>query len=81
MSLDQVVDAVRWHRLRATDAVGAESPDLGVSPSQALKQYRAATGIDARLIAVAITSGGFTLVDPAVDADKPCTDGGLKERP
>ena len=36
-----------------------------VSPSTALKQYRAATGIDARLIVVAMTSGGFTLADPA----------------
>jgi 60 kDa SS-A/Ro ribonucleoprotein len=36
-----------------------------VSPSAALKQYRAATGIDARLIVVAMTSGGFTLADPA----------------
>lgn len=35
-----------------------------VSPSAALKQYRAATGIDARLIVVAMTSGGFTLADP-----------------
>jgi len=36
-----------------------------VSPSAALKRYRAATGIDARLIVVAMTSGGFTLADPA----------------
>ena len=35
-----------------------------VSPSAALKQYRAKTGIDARLIVVAMTSGGFTLADP-----------------
>jgi 60 kDa SS-A/Ro ribonucleoprotein len=37
----------------------------GVSPSVALKRYRAETGIPARLIVVAMTSGGFTLADPA----------------
>ena len=42
-----------------------ETHSGGVSPSAALKQYRAATGIDARLIVVAMTSGGFTLADPA----------------
>lgn len=36
-----------------------------VSPSAVLKQYRAATGIDARLIVVAMTTGGFSLADPA----------------
>ena len=36
-----------------------------VSPSAVLKQYRAATGIDARLFVVAMTTGGFSLADPA----------------
>ena len=36
-----------------------------ISPAAALKQYRAASGIDARLIVVAMTSGGFSLADPA----------------
>jgi 60 kDa SS-A/Ro ribonucleoprotein len=35
-----------------------------VSPADALQQYRAATGIEAKLIVVAMTSGGFTLADP-----------------
>ena len=42
-----------------------ETHSGSISPSAALKQYRAATGIDARLIVVAMTSGGFTLADPA----------------
>ena len=36
-----------------------------VSPAEALRRYRAATGIAARLVVVAMTSGGFTLADPA----------------
>ena len=35
-----------------------------VHPSKALKQYREATGIDARLIVSAMTSNEFTLADP-----------------
>ena len=36
-----------------------------VTPAQALKQYRKQSGIpDAKLIVVAMTSGGFTLADP-----------------
>lgn len=35
-----------------------------ISPAQALQQYRKASGIPARLIVVAMTSGGFTLADP-----------------
>ena len=35
-----------------------------VHPSEALRQYRAASGIDAKLIVVAMTSNGFTLADP-----------------
>lgn len=34
-------------------------------PSQALKQYRAATGIPAKLIVVGMVSNGFTIADPA----------------
>ena len=30
-----------------------------------LRRYREKTGIDARLIVVAMTSGGFTLADPS----------------
>ena len=36
-----------------------------VSPADALRRYRQKTGIDARLIVVAMTSGGFTLADPS----------------
>eukprot|EP00045_Choanoeca_perplexa_P006053 m.50621 g.50621 ORF g.50621 m.50621 type:complete len:529 (-) comp13442_c0_seq1:1144-2730(-) len=36
-----------------------------VTPAEALKQYRASSGIDdAKLIVCAMTSGGFTLADP-----------------
>ena len=35
-----------------------------VHPSEALKQYRAQSGIDAKLIVCAMTSSGFTLADP-----------------
>lgn len=36
-----------------------------VTPSEALRNYRAATGIPAKLIVVAMTSEGFSLADPA----------------
>jgi len=36
----------------------------GVTPCQALVRYRRETGIGAKLIVVAMTSGGFTLADP-----------------
>ena len=35
-----------------------------VTPAQALRRYRDATGIQAQLAVVAMTSGGFTLADP-----------------
>lgn len=35
-----------------------------IHPFEALNQYRKATGIDARLIVVGMTSGGFTIADP-----------------
>lgn len=35
-----------------------------VSPAEALRRYRAATGIDARLVVVGMVSGGFTIADP-----------------
>jgi 60 kDa SS-A/Ro ribonucleoprotein len=35
-----------------------------VHPSQALRQYRDATGIPARLVVVAMASNGFTIADP-----------------
>lgn len=35
-----------------------------VHPSEALKQYRESSGIDAKLIVCAMTSNGFTLADP-----------------
>ena len=34
-----------------------------IHPFEALNQYRKATGIDARLIVVGMTSGGFTIAD------------------
>jgi 60 kDa SS-A/Ro ribonucleoprotein len=34
-------------------------------PSEALKEYRRKTGIDAKLAVVAMTSTGFTIADPA----------------
>ena len=33
-------------------------------PSEALKQYRTQSGIDAKLSVCAMTSSGFTLADP-----------------
>lgn len=36
-----------------------------VSPAEALRRYRKATGIPARLVVVAMTSGGFSLADPS----------------
>jgi len=35
-----------------------------VHPSEALKQYRKAMGINAKLIVCAMSSNGFTLADP-----------------
>ena len=35
-----------------------------IHPDQALRKYRKASGIDAKLIVVAMTSNGFTLADP-----------------
>jgi len=35
-----------------------------VKPVEALRQYRAATGIDAKLVVVGMTSGGFSIADP-----------------
>ena len=35
-----------------------------IHPSEALKRYRASSGIDAKLIVCAMTSNGFTLADP-----------------
>lgn len=36
----------------------------GVHPHQALREYRAASGIDAKLVVVGMTSTGFTIADP-----------------
>jgi 60 kDa SS-A/Ro ribonucleoprotein len=36
----------------------------GVHPSQALKQYRKATGIPAKLVVVGMTATGFSIADP-----------------
>ena len=36
-----------------------------VRPVQALRAYRAATGIDARLVVVGLRSDGFAIADPA----------------
>jgi 60 kDa SS-A/Ro ribonucleoprotein len=36
-----------------------------IHPTQALKQYREKTGINAKLIVVGMTSNGFTIADPA----------------
>ena len=35
-----------------------------IHPVQALRQYREATGIAARLVVVAMASNGFTIADP-----------------
>ncbi|HWT91588.1 MAG TPA: TROVE domain-containing protein [Solirubrobacteraceae bacterium] len=35
-----------------------------VTPAEALKQYRAASGIDARLVVVGMVAGRFTIADP-----------------
>src|SRR5207253_8248221 len=35
-----------------------------IHPVQALREYREATGINARLIVVAMVSNGFTIADP-----------------
>jgi 60 kDa SS-A/Ro ribonucleoprotein len=37
----------------------------GVHPSAALRRYRDATGIAAKLVVVGLTSTGFTIADPA----------------
>jgi 60 kDa SS-A/Ro ribonucleoprotein len=37
----------------------------GVHPVQALQDYRAASGIDARLVVVGMVSNGFTIADPS----------------
>jgi 60 kDa SS-A/Ro ribonucleoprotein len=37
----------------------------GVHPAQALRDYRAASGIDARLVVVGMVSNGFSVADPA----------------
>ena len=42
----------------------SETHSGGIHPSEALRQYRAASGVDAKLIVVAMTSNGFTLADP-----------------
>ena len=36
-----------------------------VHPVQALRDYRAASGIDARLVVVGLASNGFSIADPA----------------
>ena len=38
--------------------------DVNVHPHQALRRYRERSGIDARLIVVAMTSTGFSIADP-----------------
>jgi 60 kDa SS-A/Ro ribonucleoprotein len=37
----------------------------GIHPAQALREYRRASGIDARLIVVGMVSNGFSIADPA----------------
>jgi len=37
----------------------------GIHPSQALREYRRASGIDARLVVVGMVSNGFSIADPA----------------
>jgi hypothetical protein len=36
-----------------------------IHPAQALREYRRASGIDARLVVVGMVSNGFTIADPA----------------
>jgi 60 kDa SS-A/Ro ribonucleoprotein len=36
-----------------------------VHPAQALRDYRRASGIDARMVVVGMVSNGFTIADPA----------------
>ena len=36
-----------------------------VHPSEALRQYRQKTGIDAKMVVVGMTSNGFTIADPS----------------
>ncbi len=43
---------------------GWGSSASGVSPAQALMDYRQATGINAKLIVVGMTSSGFSIADP-----------------
>ena len=71
--------AVRRHGLRAADAVRAGARARGrhvrglhghetwagdVHPVQALRDYRARSGIDARLVVVGMVSNGFAIADP-----------------
>ena len=37
----------------------------GIHPAQALREYRRASGIDARLVVVGMVSNGFSIADPA----------------
>lgn len=50
------------HFITITDGETWAGP---VHPAQALKEYRAASGIDAQSTFIAMTSNGFTLADPA----------------
>ena len=72
--------AVRWHGLRAADAYAqalrreidtfviytdSETWAGDIHPVQALRDYRHASGIDARLVVVGMVSNGFSIADPA----------------
>ena len=82
--LDDVVKAVerpavRRHRLRAADALGAENSvpvdvfwstrtarpgRASIHPVQALRAYRDKMGIGAKLVVVGMVSNGFSIADP-----------------
>lgn len=58
---------MRWALANKVDAdvfvIITDNETLG-APAEALREYRRATGIPARLATIAMTSGGFTIADP-----------------
>ena len=59
---------IQWAHETGVEAdvfvVITDNETLG-NPAKALRAYRSATGIPARLAVLAMTSGGFTIADPA----------------
>ena len=58
---------MRWALANKVDAdvfvIITDNETLG-APAEALREYRRATGIHARLATIAMSSGGFSIADP-----------------